>query len=33
VKTQVDQLLKQEVPAFNEKLKQRNVHPVITSMR
>ncbi|MGH7634917.1 MAG: sialidase, partial [Gemmatimonadaceae bacterium] len=33
VKAQVDQLLKQDVPAFNEKLRQRNVHPVITSMR
>ena len=33
VKAQVKQLLEQEVPAFNEKLRERNVHPVITSMR
>jgi hypothetical protein len=31
VKVQVDELLKQEVPAFNERLRGRNVHPVITS--
>ena len=29
VKTQVDQLLKQDVPAFNERLRGRNLHPVI----
>jgi photosystem II stability/assembly factor-like uncharacterized protein len=31
VKVQVEQLLKQDVPAFNERLRGRNVHPVITS--
>lgn len=29
VKAQVDQLLKQDVPAFNEGLRGRNLHPVI----
>ena len=29
VKVQVEQLLKQDVPAFNERLRGRNLHPVI----
>ncbi|HXY32253.1 MAG TPA: hypothetical protein VEI06_16215 [Gemmatimonadaceae bacterium] len=32
IRTQVDQLLKQDVPAFNDKLRGKNVHPVV-SMR
>ena len=31
VKAQVDALLKQDVPAFNERLRSRNVHPIISS--
>ena len=30
VKAQVKQLLEQEVPAFNDKLRGRNIHPVIS---
>jgi hypothetical protein len=33
VKAQVDQLLKQDVPAFNEKLRGRSAHPVVSSDR
>jgi hypothetical protein len=33
VKSQVAQLLKQDVTAFNDKLRGRNVHPVVTSDR
>jgi photosystem II stability/assembly factor-like uncharacterized protein len=30
VKTKIDQLLKQDVPAFNEKLRGKNIHPVVS---
>jgi hypothetical protein len=33
VTAQVDQLLRQDVPAFNEGLRGRNVHPVVSSGR
>jgi transcription initiation factor TFIIIB Brf1 subunit/transcription initiation factor TFIIB len=29
IRAQVDALLKQDVPAFNERLRGRNLHPVI----
>jgi hypothetical protein len=31
VKAQVEALLKQDVPAFNERLRARSVHPIIAS--
>ena len=31
IRAQVDALLKQDVPAFNERLRSRNVHPIISS--
>jgi hypothetical protein len=29
IRAQVDALMKQDVPAFNERLRGRNLHPVI----
>jgi len=31
IRAEVDALLKQDVPAFNERLRSRNVHPIISS--
>jgi len=33
IKAQVSRLLKEDVVAFNDKLRGRNVHPVVTSER